>query len=107
MKANLRLNNVFVDDVSRFSVKKGEPFSLSLYDFPEGTVMDWFSNNDPVLTIRVTGNDADLTANEVGACQIHIMSDASILKTIFISVLDEIEPMAVTLGISVGEPELK
>lgn len=106
MKANLRLFNVSVFDVNRVDVKVGESFSLSLTD-TQGQKLQWFTNNDPVLAIEINGEDAEVLAENIGATTILIMADSQIQKTIEINVVEEIIPMASTLGLSAGNPEPK
>lgn len=106
MKANLRLFNVSVFDVNRVDVKEGETFSLSLTD-TQGQKLQWFTNNDPVLAIDIEGDDAEILAENIGATTILIMAGGQILKTIEINVVEEILPMASTLGLSAGNPEPK
>lgn len=106
MKINLRLPNVSVFDVNRVDVREGETFFLSLTD-TQGQKLEWFTNNDPVLALVIDGDDAEVSADEIGTTTILIMANGQIHKTIEINVVEEIVPMASTLGLSAGNPEPK
>lgn len=107
MQVNLRLSNAYVLDVNRVDVREGEIFSLSLTDTHNEDNLEWFTNNDPVLSIEVSGQDAEVSAENVGSTKILIMSAGQTLKTLEINVVEEILPMAVTLGLTAGSPEPK
>lgn len=74
---------------------------------PEGVELDWFSNNDPVLDIFIENNTAAIVAGDAGTSRILLMSGETILKTLTVHVKEEISAPAVTLGVTVHEPEPK
>lgn len=97
-------DNVKVYDVTKFDVVKGQKFSL-LSDAPDGA--RWFSSEDPALTIKVSGKNADVTADELGASEVVIVdSNWNRLKIMAIEVVESTE-QASTLGLSAGQPEPK
>lgn len=105
-KINATLSNATFYDVNVFDVLKGEKFTLSLLETQGGS--EWFSNNDPVLDIDKTGEEADVTAKSVGSSRIMIFDTEGVkIKELNIRVVDAIVPQAVSLGLAAGEPELK
>lgn len=59
--------------VKKINVTNGQTFSVSID--AEGA-MDWFSNNDPVLTIPADGNSRDIVANAAGTAKILFINGA-------------------------------
>lgn len=105
MKVNVKLNNAVFYDVTRFSIRLGEAFEIVL-DTPN-TTAQWFSNNDPALYIKVADDNrsAKIEAREKGDCQIQFQASiGTVTKAIDIEIYDNV---AVGLGLSAGDPELK
>lgn len=102
MQVHARLSNATFYDVTRFDIVKGEEFSLTIVDFEGAT--SWFSNNDQVLEILQTGNDAQIKASELGASWIWIFdANNARIKEIIITVVAEIVLPVSTLGLK-AEP---
>lgn len=91
-----------VYDITTFDVVLGQKFSL-LTDWV-GT-SNWFANNDPVLSLNVSGNAADVEATGLGTSVILIM-DASdtVVKKLTIKVVDAIVEPAKDLGLTADAP---
>lgn len=88
----------------KIDVAKGQKFSL-LTDLTGES--KWFSDNDPVLSINKSGNNADVEATGLGTSTILIMgTDFGIEKEIEINVVAGLN-MAVTLNATAGEPVIK
>lgn len=105
MQVDVSFDFARVYDVNRIDVEKGQKFSLKT-DFI-GT-SKWFSDNDPVLDLKVTGNNADVEATEVGTSVILIMDEhKNVQKELTISVVDEVLPLATSLGLTADAPVLK
>jgi sugar diacid utilization regulator len=102
MTANLILENVKAYDIDKFDIRMGETCRIELIDAT--APIDWFSNNDQVLSIDVATNSAIVQANVKGVCKIQLQSEGVILKTIDVDVYDNI---AASLNIQAGTPELK
>ena len=104
-KFNVKFSIATVYDVNRFDVVKGEKFSLHLTDTTAAT--DWFSNNDPVLSMRVDNYDAEVTASNVGESKIRVFDGTSIVKELVINVVEKIAEMANNLNPQASTPENK
>lgn len=99
MRVDARLSNATFYDVARFDIMKGEAFSLDLVEF-EGTT-SWFSNNDQVLEILQTGNQAEVEALELGTSWIWIFDSSNVkVKELIITVVAAIEQPVSDLGLS-------
>ncbi len=82
----------------RIDVVKGQKFSLNT-DFI-GT-SKWFSDNDPVIALKISGNSAEVEATEEGSSVILIMDESkNVQKELTISVLAAIVPEATALNMS-------
>lgn len=106
MKANLKLKNAEVFDISKFRVLIGETFWLHL-EGAEEYALKWFADNDAVLSVAVIpgSTTALIDAEVVGECEIQIQNpDRSVAKVISIEVYSD---EASALGLSVGAPEPK
>lgn len=104
MQIDIALTNAKIYNIEKADIVKGEEFTL-YSDFDNGR---WFSDNDEVISLKVSGKDAEAKANENGTTTILIMDSAfAIQKTITINVVDEISPMAASLGASAGPPQPK
>lgn len=99
MRVDARLSNATFYDVARFDIMQGEAFSLDLVDF-EGTT-SWFSNNDQVLEILQTGNQAEVSALTLGPSLIWIFdsSNAKIRELLITVVAAIVQPVS-DLGLS-------
>jgi len=94
---------VYIVD-NKIDVVKGQKFSL-LTDLTGDS--KWFSDNDPVLGIIVTGNNADVEATDIGTSTILIMGTSfGIHKELTISVVEAVD-RAVNIGAEAGPPQLK
>lgn len=104
MQVDLTLKNARVYDVNRLEILLGEQFTLDT----DGTAADqWFSNNDPVLSILAdAGNQALCHADQVGACIIKIESAEQVVKVLHVEVVTTTE-RAADLGVTAGTPEPK
>lgn len=102
MTANLILENVKAYDVDKFDIRMGETCRIELIDATDP--VDWFSNNDQVLSIDVGLNSAIIQANAKGVCKIQLQYDGVIQKTINVEVYDNI---ATSLNPVASLPELK
>lgn len=88
-------------NIEKIDVAKGQKFTLNT-DYAEPS--KWFSDNDPVLALKVSGNNAEAEAKEVGTSTVLIMNSAfGIEKTLTINVVEQVIPMAVDLGVSADE----
>lgn len=87
-----------VYNVEKFDVAKGQEFVIET-DRTEAS--QWFSDNDPVLSLKVQGNGAHVIAKETGPSTILIMNESrGVEKTLTINVVDSVLPDAVDLGAS-------
>jgi hypothetical protein len=94
-----------VYDVAKFDVVLGQKFSL-LTDFV-GT-SNWFANNDPVLSLSVSANTADIEATGLGTSTILIMDESmAVIKTLTIRVVDAIIEPVKDLGLTADAPVRK
>lgn len=84
-----------VFDITNLEVVVGQKFTL-LTDYSGGR---WFSDNDPVLTLKVSDTDAEVSADATGLTTVLIMDNTfAIQKQLTINVVNDIVPMAKTLG---------
>jgi len=89
---------------NKIDVVKGQKFSL-LTDLIGDS--KWFSDNDHVLAIVVTGNNADVEATDIGTSTILIMGlNFGIHKELTITVVETVD-RAINIGAEAGPPELK
>lgn len=102
MIANLILDNVKAYDVEKFDIRLGEVCTVELIEAPMG--VRWFSDNDDVLSIKVSDGRASIKALSKGDSEIQIQSEGILAKTIKVSVYDTI---AVSLNPTAGNPESK
>lgn len=106
MRVNVGFTFARVYNVDVFDVVKGQKFSLDTnnkdnedVEIPPAKADWWFSNNDNVLSLTVTGSGATCEATNPGVCTILIMNEGYItLKKIFITVLDAIKDPAQSLN---------
>jgi len=86
----------------KVDVVQGQMFTIST-DL-EGPAK-WFSDNDPVLNINQQGNNASVTAAELGTSTILIVgTDYGVIKEIQITVVDGVSQAAVALNATSGQP---
>jgi hypothetical protein len=91
-----------VYNVEKVDVVKGQHFSLLTSFDPS---VKWFSDNDPVLSLKVEGANAEASADNIGTSVIVLVdSEFAVLKKLTINVVDSIQAMASTLGVSSGDP---
>lgn len=94
-----------VYDITKIDVVRGQEFTLNT-DYSGAS--KWFSDNDPVLELKVTGNDAKATAIDIGTSTVLIMDlNKTVIKELTISVVDSILPVATSLGLKADMPVLK
>lgn len=94
-----------VYNIDTFDVVKGQKFSL-FTDYAGSS--RWLSENDPVLALLVTGNNADVEAVTVGTSVILIMDDNyQALKKLTIRVVDAIVEPVKDLGLTAEPPVFK
>jgi hypothetical protein len=95
MQVDISFDFAKVYNIDKADVVSGQKFTLST-DFDNGK---WFSDQDQVLSLKVSGRDAEATANEVGTSTILIMdSSFTIQKQLVIKVVEQILPMAQSLN---------
>lgn len=108
MVADLYLSNAVVFDVEAFHIRLNESFTLKLH-LEEGVTVDWFANNDPVLAITTSDQNAQghFVANAPGKVTVQVQTGGEgtehVQKTFQITVYDE----AASLNPTIGIPELK
>ncbi len=104
MEANIVFENVKAYNVTKFDVRLGETFKVQLIDAARG--LRWFSDNDPVLSIKVdsAGEEATVTATGKGECDIQLQSNNEIVMVLQVEVYDNV---ATSLNPVVGETALK
>lgn len=105
MKANLKLKNAEVFDISMFRVLVGEGFSLSLEE--ASGPYKWFADGDPVLEYSVEAGSlkAVFVAKTVGESEVQIQNpDRTMAKVISVEVYTD---EASALGLSASAPEPK
>lgn len=101
-RVDLTLFNARIFDVNSFQVIVGETFTLNT-DITGET--RWFSDNDPVLGIKVTGNNAEVQALLEGSCTILIMdAKKNIQKELTINVYMNLPVPADVLEVSAETP---
>lgn len=106
MQVDISFGNARVYNIEKVDVRKGEAFTIHT-DAPSDS--RWFADNDPVLSVVVSGTDAEVQANEIGTTTILIMDAgaSTAQKQLTIKVVAEILPVATDLGITAGQPEPK
>jgi membrane carboxypeptidase/penicillin-binding protein PbpC len=102
MQVDVIFDNAKVYDVNRMEVAQGQNFQLITdYTAPSR----WFLDNDEVLSAKVRGNNAELSANEKGTSTLLIMDEQfQTIKTLTISVVDAVVSQATDLGLHTDEP---
>lgn len=102
MKIDVIFDFAKVYDISSLEVVKGQKFSL-VSDLTAPA--RWFSDEDPVLSMKVIGNGAEAEATEIGKTTILILGlDFGVIGTVEINVVESIPKPATTLGLTPGEP---
>jgi hypothetical protein len=111
MKTTLTLNNARITNVEDLMIVKNQEFNLRLdLEGQSYTDLEWYTNNDPVLSMSVAENklQADVKALEVGTSNLVITAaDFKVAKTLKLTIVDSIPVEADTLGTQVEEPVLK
>lgn len=99
MQVDIILEYAKVYDIERADILKGQKFILYA-DYPDGR---WFSDNDPVLTLSVDGGMAACEATAVGLATILIMDASfSVLKKLYVNIVEDFVPQAISLGAQAG-----
>lgn len=105
MQVDISFDFAKVYNIEKADVVKGQKFSL-ITDAAPGS--KWFADQDEVLSLKVTGSTGEVTAGELGTSTILIMDELfAIQKTIVIKVVESIQPMATSLGLSASDAEPK
>jgi hypothetical protein len=105
MQVDITFDFAKVYNIEKADIAVGQKFTLNT-DYAAAS--KWYSDNDPVLSLKVSGNSAEVEAKETGTSTILIMNEANgIEKTLVFKVVDSIQPMAADLGLKAGEPETK
>lgn len=97
------LDNSAFEDVTKFRLVKGVEADLTLKGWDGES--RWISENDPVLKLVVSGNDAHITAEEIGESTIFIMEKTAfgeqpkVIKELLINVVPEIVSPVSSLGL--------
>lgn len=104
MEVNIIFDNVKAYDVTKIDVLLGQSFAAEVVSFTNP--VRWFSDNDPVLDLRVSpdGLSSQITATQKGITEIQLQSGGGLVKTLFIEVYDRV---STNLGLTAGAPELK
>jgi len=103
MQVDVSFEFAKVYNIDTIDVVMGQKFS-----FQADGDGQWFSNNDEVISLKVTGKEAQVSADTIGSTTILIMDEVfAILKTLTVNVVAEIVQQAVTLGATLGTPVLK
>lgn len=91
-RVDLSLFNVRIYDVTDADIILGQDFSMRVQSQEK---LEWFTNNDEVLNLKVTENTAEIKANSVGNCTILLMnSSRQIVRSLSIVVVNVIQPEA-------------
>lgn len=105
MQVDVSFGFAKVYNIESFDVVKGQKFSLLTDNTGESK---WFSDNDPVLSLIVDGNNADVEATATGTSEIIIMDEnLNQLKKITIKVVDAIIEPAKKLTLKADAPVKK
>lgn len=106
MQVNISSEFMKAYNVEKVDIIVGTKCFIELVDHTALT--QWFSNNDPVLDLKVNGNVSEVQAKEEGRVTLLIMDGSyGVLKTIILNVLPKIDIPAVALSAVVGEPVTK
>jgi hypothetical protein len=101
MQIDISFDFAKVYDIEKFDVVLGQKFSLQS-DSTEK--LKWFSDNDPVLSIKDSGTNADGEATALGESTILLMDENLVeQKRLTVRVVQAIVQQATELGISSGE----
>lgn len=98
------LDNSAFEDVTKFKLVKGVEADLTLKGWE--WLSRWISENDPVLKLTVSGNDAHIIAEEIGVSTIFILEmtafgeQPKVIKELLIEVVAAIVPPVSNLGLS-------
>lgn len=106
MQVDISFDFARVYNFERADVVVGQKFRLD--SDAQDQPLKWFSDNDPVISLKVTGNSAEATADQTGTTTILILDESfGLVKRLTINVVDDIQLMATSLGISTGPPQPK
>ncbi len=104
MTADLLFPNVEVFGTpsgQRVRVRVGEGFRISLNDIGEGPI-DWATTKDPVLKVDDNAGEAVVLAEKVGASEVQIQRDRTVVHYITIEVFG-----TEAIGFIVPAPEVE
>lgn len=105
MQVDVLFDFARVYNINTFDVVKGQKFAL-LTDLKAHS--RWFSDNDPVLSMIVKDNSAEVEATGIGQTSILILGmDLGKLAEIKINVVESIARPATDLGLSASNPIIK
>lgn len=98
-RVDLTLFNARVYDISTIQIITFQDFSLKVQSIEK---LEWFTNNDEVLDLKVVDNVAEVKANVAGKCTILIMnSSRQIVRELHVTVVDTLLPEADKLDVIV------
>ena len=105
MQVDILFDFAKVYNVNTIDVVKGQKFAL-VTDLKAPS--RWFSDNDPVLSMIVKDNNAEVEATGIGKTSILILGmDLAKLTEIKINVVESIPRPAADLGLTAGDVMLK
>lgn len=88
MKLNVTFDYAKVYDFKSLDVATGEKFRVEALDLEEGA--QWFFNNDSVLDVFPTENEALITAKSEGISRILFVKDSRVISGFDITVVNPI-----------------
>ena len=105
---DLKLDNVYVEDVKRFKILKGQKGELTLNRTEEDYAgpTDTATTGDPILEVKNLGEAsiAEFTAKEVGVSRFFFIQKAdngfTIIKELRIEVVPQVVDLATDLGLT-------
>lgn len=103
MPSTIAFDNVEITNAHRLRVRLGESFIVKLPGM--GTALQWFADNDEVLSIDDDGGAiAKVRAASVGRTEIQVQRDRRIVAIFYVEVF---APRAGYFAVSVGQAEQK
>jgi hypothetical protein len=104
MQVDISFDFAKIYNIERVDVVAGQKFKL----FTDAEGLRFFSDNDPVLSLRPNGTVVEGAADDLGTTTILIMDANDVIhKKLVIRVVDAIVEPAATLNPTAGEPVLK
>jgi len=107
-KLDVSFGNAKIYDVTKFDVKVGEKFTLTLYETESSPNLKWLWSNDPVLESEQKNNTSDVIAKKVGISELYLLGeDMKVAKILSINVVEDIIEPATNLGLAAESPVMK